>query len=113
VTAPQLDYRFPSSVPVSQPLKELLCRVFVKTREARIGLAELAAHPWVVNGGALPPIATMPTPAGRDSGLRPMSCNKAGGAHHSIDSSPASLVVSVLQAFAAPDDVMQRLMAPG
>lgn len=60
----QLDYRFPSSVPVSQPLKELLCRVFVKTREARIGLGELAAHPWVVDGGELPPIATVPTPAG-------------------------------------------------
>jgi hypothetical protein len=62
--AAQLDYRFPSSVPVSPQLKELLRAVFVKSREARIGLAELAAHPWVTADGELPPIATTQTPAG-------------------------------------------------
>jgi hypothetical protein len=63
-SALQLDYRFPSSVPVSEALKDLLRRVFVSTREARVGLAGLAAHPWVTDDGSLPPIATVPAAAG-------------------------------------------------
>ena len=86
-SAPQLDYRFPSSVPVSEGLKDLLRRAFVSTREARIGLAELAAHPWVVNDGELAPIATVPAAAG---GPHRLLCYRAGQAQRSVGHMAAS-----------------------
>lgn len=86
-SAPQLDYRFPSSVPVSEALKDLLRRVFVSTREARVGLAGLAAHPWVTDDGSLPPIATVPAAAG---GPHRLLCYRAGQAQRSVDHIAAS-----------------------
>lgn len=55
----QLQYRFPSAVNASKEVRQLLDRVFVNSRDQRLSLAEMAAHPWVTDGGALPPIATV------------------------------------------------------
>jgi len=49
--------QFPKGPPqVSAELRDLLTLVLVKDPEKRLTLAEIMAHPWVTEGGTLPPL---------------------------------------------------------
>lgn len=101
----RLQYRFPSSIAASETVKDLLSRVFVKSAAERIDFAAMAAHPWVTDDGALPPIATADTPQSTPRRLKSTSSDLLTGPHTPLGRLTTSTEFSQAEAAAAGDSV--------